>query len=109
MMELISINKELLESSERLKNASTELFALAREKAQAEKAYRIALYKAIMELKDAGEKVTLIPDLARGKTADAKFQRDLADVRFTAGREALDAIKTQVSSLQTILKYQTEV
>lgn len=59
--------------------------------------------------KDAGEKVTLIPDLARGMTADAKFQRDLADVRFTAGREALDAIKTQVSSLQTILKYQTEV
>ena len=52
MMELISINKELLESSERLKNASTELFSLAREKAEAEKAYRIELYRAIMELKD---------------------------------------------------------
>lgn len=108
-MEITSINKELLDSSERLKNASNELFKLAREKAEAERDYRRALHHAIMELKIAGERATLIPDLARGQVAEIKFTRDLSDARFTAGREALDAIKTQVSSLQTILKYQTEV
>ncbi len=108
-MELTDITQELLDGSNRLKSASKELYKLAREKAEAEREYRIALHHSIIGYKNAGEKVTLISDLARGETADAKFARDLADVRFTAGREALDAIRVQMSALQTILKYQTEV
>lgn len=107
-MELTSINKELLESSKRLKDASNELFKLAKEKAETERDYRIALHKAIMKLKADNERATLIPDLARGAVADKKFARDLADTLWQACRENTDSIKTQISALQTIVKHQTE-
>ncbi len=108
-MELTNITNELMDSSNRLKSAGQQLFTLAREKAEAERTYRMALHQAIMQLRDQGERATLIPDMARGMTADQKYERDLAETRFTAGRETVDAIKTQVSALQTILKYQEEV
>ena len=107
-MELSSITHELHESARRLRNGSSELFTLAREKAEAEKTYRLALMRAIVGLKDEGKPATLIPDLARGQAADEKYSRDLADAKYTAGREALDSIKSQVSALQSILRYQEE-
>ena len=108
-MELTDMTKELHDSTQRLKQAESELYKLAREKAEAEREYRQALHRAIMEYKDNGERATLIPDLARGKASEEKFERDLADARYTAGRESLDAIKTQVSAVQTILKFHEEV
>mgnify|MGYP001063028588 CR=1 FL=1 len=107
-MELHNITSELRTAAERLRNSSSELFHLARERAEAEKNYRIALAREIVKLKDAGQSVTLISDIARGECADLKFQRDLSEARYSAGRELLQSLQTQVSALQTILKYQEE-
>jgi hypothetical protein len=52
---------------------------------------------------------TLIPDIAKGNVSEYLFQRDLAEARFKAGIEAADAIKVQVSALQTIMKYQSDI
>ena len=107
-MELHSITAELREAATRLRNSSNELFHLAKERAEAEKDYRIALARKIVMLKDSGQSVTLIGDIARGECADEKFARDLAEARYQSGRELLQSLQTQVSALQTILKYQEE-
>ena len=77
--------------------------------AEAERDYRRALQMEIVKLKDEGIKVTLIPDIARGETSELKYKRDLAKARYTSARDSLEAIKSQMSGLQTIVKYMEEV
>ena len=108
-MELASINTELREAAQRLRNGSSELFKLAKEKAEAEREYRIALNVQIVKLKDEGERATLIPDRARGMIADKKYDRDLSDARYTAGKELLNSLRAEVSALQSILRNSEEV
>lgn len=103
------MTEELYQASKRLSNSSNALYELARERAEAEEAYRFELSKEMMRLKADGLQATLIPDVARGNLADLKYKRDLAECRYKAGVEAVGAIKTQISALQTILKFQTEV
>lgn len=82
---------------------------LAKAMAEAEQAYRSSLAKEIVKLKLEGMSVTLIPDIARGNTSELKFSRDLAEAKYTSGRDSLKAIMAQVNALQTIVKYVSEV
>lgn len=108
-MELSTVARELYESSKRLEKGSTELFNLAKNMAASEREYRIALAHEIMELKDKGMSISLINEIARGNAADEKYKRDLAEAKYTAGRDSLKAISTQVNALQSILRIQSEV
>ena len=108
-MEQITIAKELRQVGDRLRQGSTEIFNMAKLKAETERDYRIALAKAIMDLKQKGLPATLINDLARGEVARYKFDRDLAEARYQASREALNSLQTQASALQTIIKYWQEI
>lgn len=108
-MELSVITNEIHESGQRLEKGSKELFNLAKRKAETEKEYRIALAKEILRLKDEGKPATLIPDLARGNTAELKYERDLAETLWTSARDSLDAIKAQQMGLQSILRIQLEI
>ncbi|MFD2752421.1 hypothetical protein ACFSUM_18710 [Virgibacillus siamensis] len=108
-MHITDITKEIHDASKRLSNSANALFDLGRAKAEAERDYRSALAQEMLRLKSDGLPATLIPDLAKGNVAELLFQRDYAEARFKAGIEAADAIKVQVSALQTILKYQTDI
>ena len=108
-LELIEVTTELRKASLRLAEGSRQLFTLAREKAEAEGEYRRSLAIRMLALKEAGQSVTLIPDIARGECSELKFARDLAEARYQAGRDSLEAIRVQVSALQTIIRYQAEV
>lgn len=108
-MELTKITEEIYNAAQRLSKGADALFLLAKEQAETEKKYRDALAKEIVKLKLEGMSVTLIPDIARGNTAELKFNRDLAEAKYTSGRDSLKAIQTQVTALQSILKYQSEV
>ncbi|GIO63544.1 hypothetical protein [Paenibacillus cineris] len=108
-MELIEITKEIHEASQRLSKSANALFELGKTKAETERDYRSMLAQEMLKLKADGMQATLIPDVAKGNVSEYLFQRDLAEARFKAGIEAADAIKVQVSALQTILKYQTDV
>lgn len=108
-MELTTITTELLSASTRLSKGSKELFTLAKDFAEAERKYRHALALEIVKLKTEGMSVTLVPDIARGNCADLKFNRDCAEAKYQSGRDSLKAIETQVSALQSILKYMGEV
>lgn len=104
-MELIQISKEMYETTKRLDKASKEIFKLAKAKAETEMIYREALSKEIVTLRADGVQATLIPDLARGKVAFLKYERDLAHDMYKSAISALEAVKTQSSVLQTICKY----
>ncbi|MCM3131851.1 hypothetical protein M3629_03595 [Paenibacillus polysaccharolyticus] len=108
-MELLTITTEIHEASKRLSNSADALFRLGREKAEAERDYRSMLAQEMLRLKADGMAATLIVDIAKGNVAEYLFKRDFAEATFKAGIEAADAIKVQVSALQTILKYQTDI
>lgn len=107
-MDLVNISKEMYETSQRLDQASRVIHKMARLKAETEKVYRMELAKEIMALKANGMSVTLIPDIARGTVADLKFERDLAEGQYKAAIESMEAIKSRLSALQSILRYQEE-
>lgn len=108
-MEITHVTSEIHAASQRLSKSADALFDLGREKAEKERDYRSALAQEILKLKTEGMPVSIINEVAKGNVSERLFQRDLAEARFKAGIEAADAIKVQVSALQTILKYQTEV
>jgi len=108
-IELQSIASEIHESAKRLAKGPAELFVLARKAAEAERTYRRELSLEIMKLRLEGLPATLIGDLARGNCSDRKWARDLAEAEWTAGRDGLKALQSQISALQTIYRHQTEV
>jgi hypothetical protein len=108
-MEELSIAKELRQVGTRLNEGSKSIFTPAKGKAETERDYSVALAREIMTLKQTGLPATIINDVARGNTADLKFNRDLADAKYSASREALQSLQAQASALQTIIKYHSEV
>lgn len=108
-MELLQLNKEIYEISQRLQKAASEIYKLAKKRADAERAYRLQLAQEITRLRAEGTPTSIINDLARGNVADDKFQRDLAEGQYRAAIEALEALKSQLSALQTISKYQADI
>jgi hypothetical protein len=110
-MEIVRIAKEIYETKKRLNIAASEIFTLARERAETEKAYKIALRHEILKLKTEGYPATLIMDLAKGSehVADLRFQRDLAKTKYDSGRDSMRVTETEGNLLQTIAKYQDEI
>ena len=108
-LEILNLAKEIYDSATRLEKGSTEIFLLAKEQAEKERDYRKLLAHEIIRLKEEKTQTTLIPDIARGNLADAKFERDLAEEKRKAGNASLEAIQVRISALQTILKYQNEL
>jgi hypothetical protein len=107
-MSYVDVIDEMRIVNKRLSNAIIELNRLAKAKAEAERVYRLAIFKTTVELKEQGFAMTIIPDMAKGKCADEMFERDLTDGQFTAVRDSISALQTQSTMLQSILKIQKE-
>jgi hypothetical protein len=109
-IELSEIIREMREVRIRMNISAKEIFELARQKAQAERIYKVALRMEILKLKTEKYPATLINDLARGEEgiAELRFQRDLATEKYKAGVESMKTTRTEASLLQTISKYQNE-
>lgn len=110
-VEPIEVAEALYKTSKRLDKGADIITSKAKEFAQSEKDYRIALAKEITKLKISGMPVTLINDLARGneEVASLKFNRDLGENTFKASRDMLNALAVEVSALQSILKVQERI
>jgi len=106
---MVVISREIYDSSQGLKHTAKKLYDLAVKKANTEQAYRKALAVEIMRLKSEKIPATLIPDIARGNTAELKFERDLAETVWKGAIDYLRALEAQLSGLQSILKHQSEV
>ena len=110
-IELTQITRELWNANQQLKSNDKFLSELAQDKAETERKYKKALAKKIMLLKEQKMPATLIADLARGddEVADLRFYRDLARVQYDTAKSSQRSAEVQVSSLQSILKYQSDI
>src|SRR5699024_516519 len=108
-VELVQLNKLMMQSSDRIRKATTEIYKMAKEKANTEYEYRKALGQEIAKLRAEGMQATLIPDVARGNTSELKLQRDMADTMFKSAIESLRAIQAELCGLQTVERYHLEV
>lgn len=81
--------------------AIKELGVRGRAYAAAERDYRVAMAKKIMEERGKGTPVTIISDLCRGSPDIAKlrFERDCAEIVYKSAQEAINAMKLQIRIL----------
>lgn len=70
--------------------------------AQAERDYRVALAKAVIDERSNGTPVTIISDVCRGKPEIAKlrFERDCAEVVYKSAMEAINSLKLQLRLIE---------
>ena len=108
-MELTEINKQLYDAARRLEEGAKLIFKYAKEAAETELQYDREMARAVMELKEEGTPATLIDKLARGKCAEIRYKANLAELTYKACIKSLEAQQTQISALQSITKYQSEV
>src|SRR5690625_2804528 len=95
-MEVVKSVEQLRKATERLSEATREVFRLAADRAKTEREYRIELQKEILILRSEGVQATLIPDIARGKTADLKFERDKAMEMHRSAMQSIQAEERRV-------------
>ena len=108
-MELQQLTRLMYQTSQRINKTTTEIYKMAKEKAQTEHDYRKALSQEIAKLRAENVQATLIPDLARGNVSELKLKRDMADVMFKSAVESLKALQSELNGLQTISKYQSDI
>ena len=85
------LKKQLNVSIKSLRENGTKL-------AEAEKEYKIAVNKKVLELKDSGMAATLIQLVIYGyeEIAKLRFLRDSAEVIYKANQEAINSLKLQI-------------
>ncbi|GAA0081346.1 hypothetical protein [Clostridium sp. CTA-6] len=108
-MELQKLTKAIWDTSRRIEDGVNTLAKKAKEYAEAEKEYRLALGKEILILRDQKVQATLIPDIARGNTAELKFRRDLAEATYKTCKEMLQGLQAELSGYQSILRIQQDI
>jgi hypothetical protein len=108
-MDLIQIGAEIFTCAKRLEKAANELYKIGEAKAQSEQVYRVKLAQEMIKLKADSMSIGMIADVAKGNVGDSLFKRDYDEVRWKAALESVDAIKSQLSAYQSILKYQDAV
>ena len=108
-MELTQTVQMLHEATHRLSEASREVFRLAKKKAEAEHIYRVSLGQEMFLLREEKIPVTLIPDMARSRVAELKFERDLSADMYRAALSSMEALKVEINALQSIAKYNSEI
>lgn len=108
-MELQQLTSMMITTSQRINEATKTIYKMAKEKAETEHEYRIALSQEIIKLKAEGMQATLISDVSRGNVADLKLKRDLADGMYKSAIESLRALQSELTGLQTISRYQNEI
>ena len=76
--------------------------------AEAERDYRIAKAKKILELKSQGFPTTLIPDLAKGDEviADLDLKRNILEATYKANRDGISVKMLELSVLK--VQYEKE-
>lgn len=99
-MELI---QEIGVKSSLLDAAVKQLGVRGKAYAQAERDYKVALAKRIMQEREKGTPVTIISDVCRGDTeiARLRFERDCAEVVYKSAMEAIQSIKLQIRILDS--------
>ena len=90
-----------------LQEKTEEYLKLAEKRAVAERDHHVAVAKATLTLKDAGNSITLIRDLVKGdsKVAQLKYDLNIAEGILRACTESMKDIRTAIDSYRSILSF----
>ena len=94
------------EKTKELSYAIKMMERYAREKAQNEKDYKIALRQEALKLRSSNMAVTLIDKVVYGvpEVADKRFKRDVAVAMYETAKENINVLKTNIRILETQYK-----
>lgn len=97
---------ELKKQLKTLDRAIAALVERGKEKAEAERDYRVALQKEILLQRDAGMPVTIISDVCRGKNeiADLKMKRDIAETMWETCLQKIYSCKININILEGLME-----
>ena len=97
---------EINEKTKELSYAIKMMEKYAREKAQNEKDYKIALRQEALKLRSSNMAVTLIDKVVYGvpEVADKRFKRDVAVAMYETAKENINVLKTNIRILETQYK-----
>ena len=97
---------EINEKTKELSYAIKMMERYAREKAQNEKDYKIALRQEALKLRSSNMAVTLIDKVVYvvPEVADKRFKRDVAVAMYETAKENINVLKTNIRILETQYK-----
>lgn len=90
---------EMSELQARLEKAVKQMRAWGVDHAEKDRAYKVALMQEILKLREEEFPATLIIQIAHGKVADARFERNKAEVMYKSSIENVNALKLQMRIL----------
>lgn len=98
--------QELQSKTKQLDVAIKQLRKSGTDYAEAERAYKILLRTECLKLRDEGMAIGMIDKTCYGipKVAEARFQRDVAEVVYKANLEAINSIKLQMRLIDEQIK-----
>lgn len=101
-MDSMQLYTELDGKMRLLDQAVKELKARGNGFAKAERDYKVALAKGILEERSKGTPVTIMGDVCRGRADIAKlrFQRDCAKVLYRSALEYINTVKLELKLLE---------
>ena len=96
---------ELQQKTRQLDVSIKQLRKTGTEYAQAERTYKVLLREECLKLRDSGMAIGLIDKTCYGipSVAEARFQRDIAEVVYKANQEAINSIKLQMRLIEAQL------
>ena len=98
----VDIYLTLQEKIENLSSLLDELKERGKNKAVAERNYRVALRKEMLKERQNGTPVSMLSDVCRGEEtiAELKLARDLAEALYDATKEACNGTKLVIRVLE---------
>ena len=95
------------EKNRMLSMKNDELAELSEKKAAAERDYKMAYAKEIINLKLGKESITLIPSIAKGDkmVAEMCYKADIAEGVYNACREKIKDLRVQIDSYRSLLTW----
>ena len=105
MAEIFDLVNAIGEKTTLLDSAIRQLGKRGEAYAEAEREYRVAYAKRILEERDKGTPVTIISDLCKGdyEIATLRFKRDCAEVVYKSAAEAINSYKLQIRIMDSQL------
>ena len=102
-MDGMQLYQELDNKTRLLDAAVKELRSMGTALAEAERDYRIAKAKAILEEREKGTPATVTLDIVKGRKdiANLCFKRDCAEVVYKSALEAINSTKLQLRLLES--------
>lgn len=90
---------EMNDLTSRLNKAIEQMRAWGKSHAEKDRDYKVALMQEILKLRSEEYPATLTVQLATGRVADKRFERDHAEVMYKSSIENVNSIKLQIRVL----------